>query len=104
MLFMLFAVSAFTFHEYRLSVCLANKETRLLVDVHCGRSERQVDEIQLHVFGWRGSQSLESLLGQHETADYSGWDIPIPLYIHVDRGLQPEVIDVVNEFRWTAGS
>ena len=69
----------------------------------CGEMERQVDEIQLHVIGWRRLDSLQQLMSQLETSNYNGWEFSIPLYIHLDGGANQEVITAADGFLWTHG-
>mmetsp|Transcript_17764 Transcript_17764/g.32082 ORF Transcript_17764/g.32082 Transcript_17764/m.32082 type:complete len:423 (-) Transcript_17764:27-1295(-) len=70
---------------------------------YCGTSERQVDEIQIHVIGWRRPGPFVSLLHQLEQSNYGGWDIPVPLYIHLDGGALPSVKEIGETFSWTHG-
>mmetsp|Transcript_33371 Transcript_33371/g.61466 ORF Transcript_33371/g.61466 Transcript_33371/m.61466 type:complete len:415 (+) Transcript_33371:101-1345(+) len=72
-------------------------------DIYCGISERQVDEIQIHVIGWRRLTPLASLLNQLEKANYDGWDIPVPLYIHLDGGAHPAVKEFGENVSWAHG-
>jgi hypothetical protein len=69
----------------------------------CGRSEREVDEIQLHVISWRRPGALRSLLDDLEASDYSGWGMPVPLYLHIDGESSEEVVSIADESTWTHG-
>ena len=70
----------------------------------CGSSERQVDEIQLHIIAWQRPKPIIALLDQLKESNYNGWNAPVPLYIHLDGGALNEVITLVNEFEWTHGA
>jgi hypothetical protein len=74
-----------------------------VVDVGCDSFERLVDEIQVHIIGWKRPQPIKDLLNQLEESNYKGWNTPVPLYIHLDGGALQEVITIVNEFEWTHG-
>jgi len=70
---------------------------------NCETSKRQVDGIQIHVIGGQRSESLKSLLHQLDESNYDGWEIPVPIYIHLDGGSLPEVRTIVDKFQWTHG-
>jgi hypothetical protein len=54
------------------------------------------------VFGWRRRASLVRLLNSLEAADYDGrMDIPIEIFL--DGGAHPQVVDCVENFRWSHG-
>ena len=74
-----------------------------VVDDGCDSFQRQVDEIQVHIIGWKRPQPIKDLLNQLEESNYRGWNTPIPLYVHLDGGALLEVITIVNEFEWTHG-
>ena len=74
-----------------------------VVDDGCDSFERQVDEIQVHIIGWKRPQPIKDLLTQLEESNYRGWNTPVPLYVHLDGGALQEVIAIVNEFEWTHG-
>lgn len=83
---------------------LPHDETGLPNVLHgCGTSSRQVDEIQVHVIGWRRHDSLQTLLEQLKYANYEDWNIHIPLYIHLDGGNYHETLAVAQRFEWTHG-
>jgi hypothetical protein len=68
----------------------------------CGNSTRQVDEIQIHVIGWK--RNLEPLLQELQNADYSGWtgtvqNKEIPFYLHVDGGGGAEGEETMRQAR-----
>lgn len=69
----------------------------------CQHMENNVDEIQIHVIAWRRFQSFKNLLSQLESSYYDGWEIPIPLYIHLDGGASREVTRLAQDFVWTHG-
>lgn len=69
----------------------------------CDSTERQVDEIQVHVIGWRRPDATKALLERLEDSNYTGWNVPVPLYIHLDGGALPEVVTLVHEFQWNHG-
>jgi hypothetical protein len=74
-----------------------------VVEDGCDSFKRLIDEIQVHIIGWRRPQPMEALLNQLEKSNYRGWNTPIPLHIHLDGGALQEVVTIVNEFEWTHG-
>eukprot|EP00548_Thalassiothrix_antarctica_P001241 CAMPEP_0194143262 /NCGR_PEP_ID=MMETSP0152-20130528/12443_1 /TAXON_ID=1049557 /ORGANISM="Thalassiothrix antarctica, Strain L6-D1" /LENGTH=1068 /DNA_ID=CAMNT_0038842585 /DNA_START=431 /DNA_END=3637 /DNA_ORIENTATION=- len=69
----------------------------------CGQTERRVDEIQIHVIGYRRAPSLERLLDQLRNATYEGWGLSIPLYLHLDGGATDWVKNIVRRYEWEFG-
>ncbi|KAL3773669.1 hypothetical protein ACHAW5_000685 [Stephanodiscus triporus] len=69
----------------------------------CDSFEWQVDEIQVHIIGWKRPMPIKALLNQLEESNYGGWNTTVPLYIHLDGGALPEVTTIVNDFEWTHG-
>jgi len=69
----------------------------------CGKTERRIDEIQLHVIGYRRAPSLERLLDQMRNATYDGWSLSIPLYLHLDGGATDWVKNIVQRYDWPFG-
>lgn len=64
---------------------------------------RQVDEIQLHLIAWKRVRGLQKLFKALKKANYSGWEQPIPLYIHTDGGASEEVMEKAKRFQWRHG-
>ena len=50
-----------------------------VVDDGCDSFQRQVDEIQVHIIGWKRPQPIKNLLNQLEESNYRGWNTPVPL-------------------------
>jgi len=71
--------------------------------VDCRNTDLRVEEIQVHVIGWKRPRPTKSLLEQLEKSDYAGWNTLVPLYIHLDGGADEEVITISEEFHWTHG-
>jgi len=91
-------------HQQKLlAVNTTNSVRRNVTPGYCVFSGRMIDEIQIHVIGWRRPHATRSLLELLEKSDYSGWNAPIPLYIHLDGGALQEVITISEELHWTHG-
>mmetsp|Transcript_33884 Transcript_33884/g.71254 ORF Transcript_33884/g.71254 Transcript_33884/m.71254 type:complete len:421 (+) Transcript_33884:34-1296(+) len=71
--------------------------------VDCRNTDLRVEEIQVHVIGWRRPGQTKALLEQLEKSNYVGWNTSVPLYIHLDGGADKEVITISEEFHWTHG-
>lgn len=69
----------------------------------CEDTPLDVDSIQIHILSWKRPQSLYVLLGQLRAADYSGWGKDVPLYVHVDGGADPLVIQIAWSTKWQHG-
>jgi len=73
------------------------------VEYGCSSTDRDVEEIQLHVIVWRRGTSTERLLNQLKNASYVGWDKPVNLYIHMDGGGSGWVKNICTKFEWKYG-
>ena len=47
-----------------------------VADDGCDSFQRQVDEIQVHIIGWKRPQPIKDLLNQLEESNYRGWNTP----------------------------
>jgi hypothetical protein len=50
-----------------------------VLDDGCDSFQWQVDEIQVHIIGWKRPQPIKNLLNQLEESNYRGWNTPVPL-------------------------
>lgn len=67
------------------------------------QATRDVDQIQIHVIGWRREEGMRQLLDQLEASNYEGWDKEVPLYIHIDGNSSQTVDSVAQNFKWSHG-
>lgn len=66
--------------------------------------------ISVHVFGYKSIKSMARLLTILQTSDYTGYDSPLPLVIHLDgpvsgdhRHISASIRQLVEDFEWTHG-
>jgi len=69
----------------------------------CYGADRILDEIQIHVIGWRRDTSLQRLLQQLSNANYDSWDKPVILNIHLDGEYSSNVSSIAESFYWPHG-
>lgn len=63
-----------------------------------------VDCIQIHVIAWKRHESLRVLLDELNSANYSGWEKPVELRIHIDGGAPKQTLSVAIESTWSHGT
>jgi hypothetical protein len=66
--------------------------------------------ISIHVFGWKRIQTVQTLLNTLETSNYTGYEDPLPLVIHVDGPKRSDdwkttntIRQFMKDFQWTHG-